>query len=100
VLNGPAPLAELRKLLPDSDVVFDSGAYPAQAAMQARRADVAVVFANKFESEGFDSPDLTLPYGAGRWRVADGVHRVAVSRSAADPSLTGGVWLSARVFGQ
>jgi beta-glucosidase len=31
--------------------------------MQARRAEVAVVFANKFETEGFDSPDLTLPYG-------------------------------------
>jgi beta-glucosidase len=63
VLNGPAPLAELRKLLPEADVVFDAGEYPAQAAMQARRADVAVVFANKFETEGFDSPDLTLPYG-------------------------------------
>jgi len=63
VLNGPAPLAELRKLLPDANVVFDSGEYPAQAVMQARRAEVALVFANKFESEGFDSPDLTLPYG-------------------------------------
>jgi beta-glucosidase len=63
VLNEPAPLAELRKLLPEANIVFDSGEYPAQAAMQARRADVAIVFANKFETEGFDSPDLTLPNG-------------------------------------
>jgi beta-glucosidase len=63
VLNGPAPLTELRKLLPEASIVFDAGEYPAQAAMQARRAEVAVVFANKFETEGFDSPDLTLPYG-------------------------------------
>ncbi len=63
VLNGPAPLAELRKLLPEADIVFDSGEYPEQAAMQARRSDVAIVFANKFESEGFDSPSLALPYG-------------------------------------
>lgn len=63
VLSGPAPLDELRKLLPEASVVFDSGEYPAQAAMLARGSDVAIVFANKFETEGFDSPDLTLPFG-------------------------------------
>jgi beta-glucosidase len=56
VLNSPAPLTELRKALPEASIVFDSGEYPAQAAIQAGRADVAIVFANKFESEGFDSP--------------------------------------------
>ena len=63
VLNAPAPVDELRKLLPDTSVVFDSGEYPAQAAMQARRSEVAIVFANKFDSEGVDNPDLTLPWG-------------------------------------
>jgi beta-glucosidase len=63
VLNGPAPFAELRKALPDASIDFDSGEYVAQAVALARRSDIAIVFANKFESEGFDSPDLALPFG-------------------------------------
>jgi beta-glucosidase len=31
----------------------------------AARCEIALVFATKFESEGFDSPDLTLPSGQG-----------------------------------
>jgi beta-glucosidase len=59
----PSPMAELQKLLPDATVTYDSGEYPAQAAALARRSDVAIVVANKLESEGFDSPDLSLPHG-------------------------------------
>ncbi|MFQ4141653.1 beta-glucosidase [Chlorogloeopsis sp. ULAP02] len=58
-----APLAEIKKQLPQTKVMFDPGIYPADAAEQARRADIAIVFGVKFESEGFDDPDLTLPYG-------------------------------------
>ncbi|WP_289789581.1 glycoside hydrolase family 3 C-terminal domain-containing protein [Chlorogloeopsis sp. ULAP01] len=58
-----APLAEIKKQLPHTKVMFDPGIYPADAAEQARRADIAIVFGVKFESEGFDDPDLTLPYG-------------------------------------
>jgi beta-glucosidase len=58
-----SPLVELKKLMPDTTIRFDPGIYPADAAEQARRAEVAIVFVTKFESEGFDDPDLTLPYG-------------------------------------
>lgn len=63
VLNGPAPLAELRRLMPQAAISFDSGEYPARSADLARRSDIAVVFANKFDGEGFDSPDMSLPFG-------------------------------------
>jgi beta-glucosidase len=63
VLNGPAPLAELRKALPDASIAYDPGEYVAQAVALAQRSDVAIVFANKFESEGFDCPDLSLAFG-------------------------------------
>jgi beta-glucosidase len=36
---------------------------PAEAALAARQADVAIVFAIRVEGEGFDSPDLSLPWG-------------------------------------
>ncbi len=63
VFIGPSPLAELQRLLPGASIVYNSGEYPAEAAALARRSDVAIVVANKFESEGFDSPDLSLPNG-------------------------------------
>jgi beta-glucosidase len=59
----PSPLAELKKLLPKSQITYDPGMYIADAVALARRSDVVIVFATKFESEGFDSPDLTLPFG-------------------------------------
>jgi beta-glucosidase len=58
-----SPMTELRKLLPDARIIYDPGMYPADAVALARRSDVAVVVATKFESEGFDSPDLSLPFG-------------------------------------
>ena len=63
VFIAPGPMAELRKLLPGASIIYNSGEYPIEAAALARRADVAIVVANKFETEGFDSPDLTLPWG-------------------------------------
>ncbi|MBV8743119.1 MAG: glycoside hydrolase family 3 C-terminal domain-containing protein, partial [Sinobacteraceae bacterium] len=59
--GGAAPYDELVKLLPAAHFSFDPGVYPARAAALARRVDVAIVFVNKFEIEGEDSPDLTLP---------------------------------------
>ena len=58
-----APLAELRKLLPDASFGYDPGIYPAEAVALARQSDMAIVFVVKPESEGFDSPDLSLPWG-------------------------------------
>jgi beta-glucosidase len=48
---------------PNAKVEFDSGDDPASAATLAKRSDVAIVFAYRWESEGQDSPSLTLPAG-------------------------------------
>jgi beta-glucosidase len=56
-----APLAALQAALPQASIEFDPGVYPQDAAALAKRAEIAIVFVNKYESEGFDSPDLSLP---------------------------------------
>ena len=58
-----SPVAELKKLLPKAQIDVDPGMTPAEAAMTARRADVAIVFAIRVEGEGFDNADLSLPWG-------------------------------------
>jgi beta-glucosidase len=63
VFIAPGPFAELKKLLPDAAITYNSGEYVSEAAALSQRAEVAIVVANKFDGEGFDSPDLTLPFG-------------------------------------
>jgi beta-glucosidase len=58
-----SPLEELRKQFPLAQIEFDPGISPAEAALAARRADIAIVFAIRVEGEGFDSADLSLPWG-------------------------------------
>lgn len=58
-----SPLDELRKQFPRAEIAYDPGASPAEAVLAARRADVAIVFAIRVEGEGFDSADLSLPWG-------------------------------------
>ena len=48
---------------PGAEIDFDPGMTPAEAALLARRCDVAIVFAIRVEGEGFDLPDLSLPWG-------------------------------------
>jgi beta-glucosidase len=62
-LMPSSPVVELKKLLPQAHIEFDPGQSPAEAALMARRLDIAIVFGIKVESEGFDSPDLSLPWG-------------------------------------
>jgi beta-glucosidase len=62
-LLPPSPLDELRDRLPGVPIEFDPGMTPAEAALLARRSDVAIVFAIRVEGEGFDNPDLSLPWG-------------------------------------
>jgi len=57
-----APLQAIQAAAPQALVDFDPGVYPAAAAALAARSDVAVVFVSKYEVEGFDSADLSLPY--------------------------------------
>lgn len=62
-LYGEAPLDTLRELLPDAEIEFDPGMSPAEAALMAKRSDIAIVFAINLMGEGFDSGDLDLPWG-------------------------------------
>jgi beta-glucosidase len=62
-LHPTPPLAALEALLPNAELEFDPGMSPAEAALTAARADIAVVFALRLEGEGFDNPDLSLPWG-------------------------------------
>ena len=58
-----SPLTELGKLLPQAQIEFDPGMSPAEAALLARRSDLVIVFGIRVEGEGFDSADLSLPWG-------------------------------------
>ena len=58
-----APTDAIAAAAPQAKIEFDPGLYPQAAAAAAARADIAIVFVNKYEVEGFDSPDLSLPRG-------------------------------------
>jgi beta-glucosidase len=57
-----SPLKAIQARAPQAKVSYDSGADPAVAAALAKSADVAVVFAYQWESEGMDLPSLSLPH--------------------------------------
>ncbi len=65
-ITGPAPVVELGKQFPKAEIMTDAGESPVDSAAVARRADIAVVFAWKTESEGHDHGDLNLPWGQGQ----------------------------------
>jgi len=56
-----SPLKSIRAKVPGASVKFDSGADPEAAAALAKSADVAIVFAYEWESEGMDLENLSLP---------------------------------------
>ncbi|MBO0836337.1 MAG: glycoside hydrolase family 3 C-terminal domain-containing protein, partial [Actinobacteria bacterium] len=62
-LMPSSPLTELRTLMPNADIEFDPGMSPTEAALMARRCDAVIAFAVKIEGEGFDSADMSLPWG-------------------------------------
>jgi beta-glucosidase len=55
-----SPLKAIQAKAPNAVVKYDSGADPAKAAAMAKGADVAIVFAYQWESEGMDLPSLSL----------------------------------------
>ena len=57
-----SPLKAIQARAPQATVKYDSGADPAAAAALAKGADVAIVFAYQWESEGMDLPSLSLPH--------------------------------------
>jgi beta-glucosidase len=56
-----SPLKSIQAKAPGATVQFDSGADPASAAALAKNADVAIIFAYQWESEGMDLDSLSLP---------------------------------------
>jgi len=56
-----SPLKAIQARAPHAAVTYNSGADPAAAAAVAKTADVAIVFAYEWESEGMDLPNLSLP---------------------------------------
>jgi beta-glucosidase len=57
-----SPLKAIEARAPHATVKYDAGTDPAAAAALAKSADVAVVFAYQWESEGMDLPTLTLAH--------------------------------------
>jgi beta-glucosidase len=58
-----SPLRYIREHAPRTVVRFDPGTNATSAAALAKTADVAVVFADQYMSEGGDAPSLSLPGG-------------------------------------
>jgi beta-glucosidase len=56
-----SPLKALQAALPAARIEYDSGYFPENAAAIASHADVAIVFATQWQSEGIDAGSLTLP---------------------------------------
>jgi beta-glucosidase len=57
-----SPLKAIQERAPKATVKYDSGDDPAAAAALAKTADVAIVFAYQWESEGMDLKTLTLAH--------------------------------------
>ena len=57
-----SPLKAIQARAPHATVKYDPGTDPAAAAAAAKGADVAVVFAYMWASEGMDLKSLTLPH--------------------------------------
>jgi beta-glucosidase len=58
-----APLKAIRAAAPNATVIYRDGHYISDAVAAARSADIAIVFAHQWMTEGRDVPDLTLPDG-------------------------------------
>ncbi|WP_093221114.1 beta-glucosidase [Sphingomonas sp. NFR15] len=58
-----SPLGAIVARAPKAEVVFRNGRYIADAVAAAKKADVAIVFATQWMTEGLDAPDLSLPDG-------------------------------------
>jgi beta-glucosidase len=58
-----SPLKAIRAMAPQADVRYRDGRYISEAVAQAKLADVAIVFATQWTTEGMDQADLSLPEG-------------------------------------
>ncbi len=58
-----SPLKALKARAPATKFTYRDGRYITDAVLAAKKADVAIIFATQWTSEGFDQPDLNLPNG-------------------------------------
>lgn len=63
VYHPSSPMLALQELLPGSQMEFNSGADVAAASKLAQTADITIVFAQQWASEGYDVETLNLPDG-------------------------------------
>jgi beta-glucosidase len=56
-----SPLRAIKAIAPRANVQYNAGTNPDSAAALAKTADVAIVFAYQWESEGMDLDSLSLP---------------------------------------
>ena len=61
--HGSAPVKAIKALAPDAQVIYRDGTTIADAVAQAKKSDVAIVFATKWSTEGLDQADFSLPAG-------------------------------------
>jgi beta-glucosidase len=61
--GGTAPLEEIKANLPNANVSFSGGSDLQEAAAQAKAAEVAIVFVEKYATESIDNTDLSLGEG-------------------------------------
>ena len=75
-----SPLKALRAAMPETQIDFASGDNLVAASTLAKNADVAIVFADQWESEGMDLPSLSLANGQDRLieRIAEANPRTIV----------------------
>lgn len=59
-----APLAAIRAIAPNATITYLDGSDATAAATAAAAADVAIVFATQWQTEGQDLPNLSLPNNA------------------------------------
>ena len=64
----------MKQEAPSAAFSYDTGANPAAAAAAAAKADVAIVFADQYMSEGGDALTLDLPH-----KQSDLIHAVAAA---------------------
>jgi beta-glucosidase len=61
--HSSVPLDAIKARAPGIEVSFRNGRYITDAVIAAKQAEVAIVFATQWMTEGLDVPDLSLPDG-------------------------------------
>ncbi len=89
IFDPSSPLDALRRRLPSTQVDWDDGRDRDREAKAAEGADAVVVFADQYQTEGADAPNLSLPDGQDRLieRVAEANPHTVVVLETSGPVL-------------